>query len=337
MDGVFIYEDKRKMEKNNELYLLIVRELTNDITEEQRAILFSKLREDLSLQKKYNALKHVWDKAEKPNDTVALNNIFNQVMGHVYEQKDRKRYKITGLLKVAVSILLLISVSLTYFLNKGNAVGETHRYTTSVGETREVILPDKSKVLLNSSSTLIVPEQFTNQNRDVVLIGEALFDVTKDRQRPFRVETSHLQVEVLGTRFFMKSYQNEKNISTILEEGSVKLKGDFSDREQYIMIPGQKAIVDKETMRMVVISNYKPKESWESGYLVFDEEKLEQIILQLERKFGMRFILVDKELNNYTYTGRFRDESVFEILGCLAVTKSFKYTLKDNTIIMSKE
>jgi ferric-dicitrate binding protein FerR (iron transport regulator) len=168
-------------------------------------------------------------------------------------------------------------------------------------------------------------------------MGEALFEVSKDRQRPFRVETSHLQVEVLGTRFYMSSYHDEKNISTILEEGSVKLKGNFSNLNQYVMTPGQKAIVDKETMHMKVISDYQIKDSWDNGYLVFEEEKLEQIILKLERKFGLHFIVIDQELKEYTYTGKFKDESVFEILGCLAITKPFKFKLNDNVITMQKE
>ncbi|MCT4648402.1 MAG: FecR domain-containing protein [Carboxylicivirga sp.] len=325
------------MGKNNELYLLIVRELTDEISAEESLSLSSKLSENPMLKNKYEKLKYYWSIEDQPKDTQAINNIFNRVMGHVYDQKERKRALLQPMLKVAVSILLIISISLSFLVLREKTIGDTLRYSTSIGEIKEVTLPDKTTVILNSSSTLIVPEQFTGQNRDVILMGEAFFDVAKDRQRPFRVETSHLQVEVLGTRFFLNSYQNEKSISTILEEGSIKLKGEFSEFSQYIMVPGQKAIVDKETMHMEVITDYKIRESWEGGYLIFEQERLEQIVHKLERKFGVKFIVIDEELKNYTYTGRFKEESVFEILGFLAVTKPFEYSLKDNTIVMRKE
>ena len=110
----------------------------------------------------------------------------------------------------------------------------------------EIALPDGSKVWLNAESRLTYPKSFSGIcTRHVYLTGEAYFDVTENKSQPFIVETSNLQIKVLGTVFNVKSYDGEKNIETTLVKGSVLIEGTAAD-------PNLKPILLKEDERAIL-------------------------------------------------------------------------------------
>ena len=90
-----------------------------------------------------------------------------------------------------------------------------------MAETRNVILPDGSSVLLNRHSSLSYPKRFKSDNREVQLTGEAYFEVSKDQKHPFIVQTEHINVQVLGTHFNVDAYRNSPEVKTTLLTGSV--------------------------------------------------------------------------------------------------------------------
>ena len=142
------------------------------------------------------------------------------------------------------------------------------------GKRSEVQLSDGTLVWLNSGSRLVYPAVFADDKREVYLEGEAIFEVTHDRQRPFKVLSEGQEIEVLGTVFNVSSYLDEESINTVLKSGSVRISyGErtvLSGRDKLRILPGTMASYDRSTKsissREVDVDQYF---SWRDGVLIF--------------------------------------------------------------------
>jgi ferric-dicitrate binding protein FerR (iron transport regulator) len=174
-------------------------------------------------------------------------------------------------------------------------------------------LPDGTTGWLNSNSSVRYNGNFTS-DRQITLTGEAFFDVFKDKKRPFIVTTNEVLVTVLGTRFNIASYQNEKNVEVVLEEGKL-IFNDKVMNTSYTMRPNDLVIYDK-TLRDFSIEVVEPPKylSWTEGMLVFRNDPLDVVARRLERWYN-----IDVEVNgclteDLRLRATFIDESLEEVL-----------------------
>lgn len=159
--------------------------------------------------------------------------------------------------------------------------------STGKGQTFGLVLPDGSKVWLNSGSRLEYPVSFKGkQSRVVKLEGEAYFEVAKDKKHPFFVNGSSQQVQVLGTRFNINSYPEEQAVSTTLVEGSIRL---LSGQQQRLLLPGEQAINSGSTIK-VVKAKIEDVLDWRSGEFFFDNTNFAAAFRKLERWYNVEFI-----------------------------------------------
>lgn len=157
--------------------------------------------------------------------------------------------------------------------------------STARGETYEVQLPDGSTVWLNAASSLTYPASFSKlPNRSVQLTGEAYFEISKDKSRPFIVKADRQEVEVLGTHFNINSYQDEPGIKTTLVEGSVKVDGYQTGRK--ILLPGQQSILTADKL-LVKKANLQEAVAWKEGYFRFYDENIESVMRKLSRWYDI--------------------------------------------------
>jgi transmembrane sensor len=122
----------------------------------------------------------------------------------------------------------------------GNGAMSYNTITTPRGGQYTVILPDSSKVYLNAASSLRFPTAFAGTSRQVSLTGEAYFEVSHNKNKPFRVTSAGQTVKVLGTHFDINSYADEHTIKTTLLEGSVNVT---ASGKSVVLIPGQQSQV----------------------------------------------------------------------------------------------
>jgi ferric-dicitrate binding protein FerR (iron transport regulator) len=154
---------------------------------------------------------------------------------------------------------------------------------TSPSSQTSVVLPDSTRVWLNNASALTYPVAFKGKTRDVVLTGEAYFNVAKNDAQPFRIQARDLQVDVLGTEFNISAYDDEDRIRTTLFTGSLKLT---RGEKQEILHPSQQA--DVLSHADWEVSGIKAPEDaihWKSGYFFFDHAPLTEVIHQLARYY----------------------------------------------------
>lgn len=203
---------------------------------------------------------------------------------------------------------------------------------STLANRQEVRLPDGTQITLNHYSTLTYPEKFSTGTRKVELSGEAYFEVSKDKEHPFIVETSSINVEVLGTHFNVEAYADDPEVSTTLLEGSVAVSNK-SNSNQVILKPNERAIYNKEKNSLIrkVVENTTEEVAWREGKFIFNHLPLQEVAQQLSNSFGIRIDIPDKALQEYRLTARFTNgESLTDILNLLQAAAHFKYTYSQN-------
>lgn len=205
---------------------------------------------------------------------------------------------------------------------------------TNPGMTTSVTLPDSTKVWLNSESYLKYPSQFDGDLRKVELRGEAYFDVERDENRKFIVNTpDKLQIEVLGTEFNVDAYEN-KPITTTLVSGKVKVSysGKENNQKHITMLPNQKVIYDLQSQSAKVFTvRVDPDVAWKDGKIIFSDTSLDEALNILGKRFNVDFIIKDPKLKENRFTGTFVSQRLDIILEHFKVSSNIKYRYIDLT------
>ena len=235
--------------------------------------------------------------------------------------------------RIAAILLIPIVLFSIYWFTNDQKPGEVAMATivSPMGARTSFVLPDGSTGWLNSGSELTYPVEFA-EAREVKLNGEAFFHVKHQHGDKFRVRTSGLTVEVLGTQFDVSAYSEEKNISVVLKEGSVQIL-DKQDQATYLMTPDERFQFDKQQNK-ALISTIDAGEftSWTMGFLQFKGESLEEVMNKLSRWYNVDIEIRDNQLKSYNFRATFKDEQIEEILRMIALTTPMKYKIDERKI-----
>lgn len=199
----------------------------------------------------------------------------------------------------SVSIIKTDSGQLHYKAG-GNITGETGYNTLTIprGGQYHLILPDGSKVWLNAASSLRYPVAFTEKDRTVELSGEAYFEITKNKEKPFLVKESGSVIRVLGTHFNSNAYPDEPVSRTTVLEGSVSVK---SGKDSVVLKPDEEAEQNKSGQMSVLQINPEQSIAWKDKLFWFRHASFEQIMRQFSRWYDIDVKYEGKP--NQTFTG----------------------------------
>ena len=186
----------------------------------------------------------------------------------------------------------------------------------------KVILSDGSVVWLNSKSTLTYPSRFNADSRSVSLDGEGYFDIAKDKTRPFKVNVNGMSISVTGTQFNVKAYKEDSNVSATLVEGKISIgyKNNSGEEKEYKLKQGQQSMLDKKSGAIDVKEvNTSIYTSWKEGIYFFDKQRLEDIMKDLSRWYGLEVVFKDNNAKNRVLSGKLnREETPEELLNSFA-------------------
>ena len=208
--------------------------------------------------------------------------------------------------------------------------------TAESGERAKVQLPDGTKVNINSASQISYPHDFNGEKRIVELDGEAYFEVTPDKERPFVVKAAGLEITVLGTAFDVCAYKDDSEVSVVLLTGKVDVA---SESDRYVMQPDEKLVYDRNTGTMQVGKVYsKEYVEWTDGNLRFENESLENIVKVLSRVYNVK-IVFDSAFpeGQYFFTGSIGSGGITNALDILSMTSSLHYEVRDSVIVLHKK
>ncbi|MDR1720103.1 MAG: FecR domain-containing protein [Dysgonamonadaceae bacterium] len=262
----------------------------------------------------------------------AKERIFYQVEHRIHRQTQRRRLRIWQCV-AAASIVALLAFAGGEWLSRSTT--NKHRLLEAQspkGARSQIVLGDGTRVSLNAGSTLHYPVCFDKKTRTVSLTGEAYFEVAKDANHPFVVEAGGISVNVLGTHFNVRCFENDNSVVTTLLEGSVKVN-------DVVLKPNQQLIYDKAThtasLREVDAEQYV---IWKDGQYYFDSERFANIINELERGFGIKITIQAEELKDQTYSGIFTaEQTLYQILEAFKKHRSFNYHRHENEIRISSQ
>lgn len=236
------------------------------------------------------------------------------------------------------SILKTTEGQLIYQGQKTSNVIAYNSVATPNGGQYQLTLNDGTKVWLNAASSLKYPLCFEGKERRVELNGEAYFEVAHNKSKPFRVITSHQEVEVLGTHFDINSYDDEPNTRTSLIEGSVRVTN-LSSNKNITILPGQQSILSAAKPEAAIkVRNIDIDEaiSWKNGYFMFDEESLESILRTIARWYDVDIQYKGlSENNKLFFSGTLSKYSnVSKVLRKLELTESVHFKIEGRTILV---
>lgn len=322
---------------NNKQHIenLVADFLSNQITHDSLKELNEWVNATDDNRKHFEELKNAWvlSAAKNQNDFSAESGyaLFqNRVNSNTRNISATPKYSLVVKL-ITAAMILITAISIWSLIQHG--VGNRSQLTSSLevprGSILKVTLPDNSIAWINADTRLEYLSDFGIKNRNIKIDGEGYFEVTKNKNLPFIVTTSNTETEVLGTKFKVRNYQEDKVITVALFEGAIKFTGD-SD-EPYYLSPNELITFDKSNKAVErKKSNIAQSIGWVNNKLFFDEESFEEIVLTLERTFDVKIHVENEALKTMKFYGDFEIEAnnLVQIMEIMATTNKFNYKYK---------
>lgn len=259
--------------------------------------------------------------------------IWNDLEYHI--SKRRRSINLKKWISIAASLILIVGLSGYFGFKEGYNLQNSQIITMKnpLGTTSSFELPDGTKVKLNSGSKISYPSQFADKERAISIDGEVFLEVAHDLQRPFIVNTDYLKVAVVGTKFNVKAYKEDKNIKVTLTEGKVNVLQSGNNDILY-MSPGEQVIYDKLTNNISKQKvNIHEDLSWTEGKLLFRNTQFRDIVTELQRKFNVKIVIESKNLENALFSGDFiRNETLDQVLHVIAKGNKISYKIEGDSV-----
>ena len=322
---------------------LIVKDLSNNINEEEKRLLLDWQKKSDKNKIEYEKLKSVWvsslpnklefelniddeweclsnniiSKIDSPNKS---RNPISSFIGSLFAPKFRPAWAMGSILAIIISSFL--------FLNNNEPHQILNTISTSNNQRLEVKLSDGSIVQLNSGSEIQFYENFEEDKREIKLKGEAFFSVIKDG-RPFIISTQNATTKVLGTKFNV--WSREKETRVLVKEGKVSLANNTILKDEVILTKGEiSKIIESESPESPEKVDPEYMLGWLNKTLVFNNTPLLEIAEELERFYDVKINVESSELNRINLTGSFNNEEIDSVLAKICLALNINYEQNNN-------
>lgn len=252
--------------------------------------------------------------------------------------KQHKARRMYGWMRyAAIFIGLFILGGLGYVVYQTNNPVEALLAVTTKNEIKELKLPDGTKVWLNKHTTLKYPREFSEKGRLVYLEGEGYFEVQRNPEKPFTVQSEAMQVRVLGTVFNLKSDKTRMSAVATLLRGEIQVKGNHEEG-MIVLSPGQKAELNGMSKKLIVKQVDTGFENWHNNQFVFEKADIFTIARTLENSYGVKIILApDIDVKN-TYSGTLmKKDDIEAVLGLIRNVIPIEYKVVGSSVFLSSK
>ncbi len=283
---------------------------------------------------------------DKAFDKAEITDLWEKIKSESVDTSKTVRFRPWKYLKVAAVIapFILAAVLFLFFREIPNEDQVVEQLiiekNNPKGEKRTVYLSDGSKVKLNAESTIKYLKPFSENQRVVELEGEAFFEVTPEKSRPFIVKSGNIETRVLGTSFNIKAYSKDNNIKVAVKSGKVTVENkskDFANKQNrsVVLSPSEMAIYSEESNNTIV-SSFDPKEvfGWNEGTLYFNNASMGEFVEKLERWYGIDIIVKREMPIKKGIVGEFHNQTLEEILIGTRDVSEFDYEFKGGKLII---
>lgn len=263
--------------------------------------------------------------------SIPTDEMYQFIMKKIHLQQ-RKRFIFRA---AAILIPLLLFLGQFWYIDKHIDLFADSGYEeiyVPKGERMQLIFQDGSKAILNAETRIKYPRKFGFNERKVELEGEAFFEVSPNKDRPFIVDVKDINVKVLGTTFDVKAYITDPDIFVSLESGKVQLANQHSSLAY--MKPGEKATYNRKSgvCKISRPENINLLSAWKKNQIVFDNTPLSEVITTLSRWYNVEFSIADSSVLHYNYTLTSTDQSIEQILKDIEKITPVKFIEKESII-----
>jgi transmembrane sensor len=330
---------------------LILKYLEGDCTSEDEKKLKEWLYKDEYNREKLDRLSKIWNIPDNPLPEPDVEKTWQGFKENIstggtwdknlppFEMQIKKANVIehlfrSRLLKIAAVFLIIVLTSYLFF--KPNKFNSLNEIIVDRAQTIIITLPDDTRVTLDAGSTLRYPDRFGEQERQVYLNGEGFFEVTASKETPFYIHTAEAAISVLGTKFNVRAWQQNKKVTLTVLEGKVSFQPENVDD------PMAKVIVSRGQYSEIIENSYpsnpqyidtKRNLSWLDREMYFQNVPLLEVLDQLERWYDLEIILTDVSIANNRVTIFIEPKEIEEILEVISLMNNIRYKRNGKEIV----
>lgn len=335
------------MRHNEEIKRLFELYLAGKTNSRQEDILFQYLADSKNMDDEfYDSMNAAWNNEPAKRDHSLRANKGLEQIWSTLEKTSQKKAQRNQILKYAASVVIFLSAALGWYSYQKHQPAEEKAIElfskiTAKGEKIKMILPDSSIVYLAGESKLSWPARFIKgSNRNILLEGEAFFEVKKDPSSPFIIKTGNMQTQVLGTSFNIYAYPKDKIFSVAVRTGKVKVSENINGKASILSLltPGMKLVYHKDNGKYAVQVKRKDEiNSWIENRFVFRNESLERILEKMERYYDVHFELKSDKLSSCQFNATFSNKNIKEVMEQLQVMSGshIRYKISTNNKLIT--
>ena len=290
----------------------------------------------------FNESRECWLLAEETalSELAGKNKTWERITTQINTLTPKRTYT-KGMLMQMMSVAAVVAIMLTSTIFLISGYAKKIAFTKSIkevvvtapmGQKAQVLLPDSTKVWLNSGTVLSYRTDFGTTDRTVKIDGEAFFDVSRDASKTFYAQAGDIKVRVHGTKFNVNFSDGHKNINVSLLSGSVDVVSAKNGNLITDLIPGQKATINNQTLHSSVTECDVALESiWQQEQLKIRMEPIAEVVRKMEYWYGVTIDLSPTN-NNELYWLTIKDQSITEMLDLIDKITPINYTINDKNI-----
>lgn len=320
---------------------LIIKELSGENSVEEQEKLRIWLTKDLENQQIFDSYEATWDEMDRVKGKssrevdMEWERLEKSIDFESSSLKTKERSLYGNMYRYAATLLIVVlaGFAVYYFLN----VQRSEQLVAEI-QIQEVKLSEGSIVTINSRTKLTYPKRFEKNKREVELSGEAFFQVAKDPDRPFIINAGDIRIEVLGTSFNVKAYEDQEEIEVTVSTGKVAVYSIDNPDERVILVKGEKAIFYKSNTKIEIFINEDINfDSWKTKQIIFEDTPMPEVIRIINEIYKSDLKLVGSQILDCPVTTTFDNQSLESILNVLESTLDLSIVHKGNSIEISGE
>jgi transmembrane sensor len=326
---------------------LLAKSLSGTITDTENAMLQNALSESDNYKSIYNELSGYLNQNinYKLKDNAALQLIWNKIEARAnkqeagvfnYDEPIKPEFFKFKYLKIVAVLCICISIGFLSYYYFNLSQSSTYLNVKVGNEKLYKELADGTKIWINRNSELKFNNHFGKTKREIFLEGEAYFEVVKNSKIPLIVHLDKIDIEVKGTSFNVLAYKNQDLLQVALVEGLIHINDKTNSDKLYILKPNQVLTIKENKINTEITSakHLLQQTSWKFDTLKFNNEKLKDLCLRLEKKYDFNIEIASEQLKEKRFSGVFINESFKEALEALKLSFAFNYTLNGKKAVL---
>ena len=336
---------------------LIINYLNGDYSENDEKRINSWLQLNNDNKKEFDRIRKIWETPAEPLPKVDVEKALHAVADRANINIQAKesdaanilsfklqQKRITVIQQIVnskifrIAAVLLIMITASYFLFKNSNLSLMNEILVENQRQEKIVLTDGTQVTLDAGSKFRYPEEFQADKREVFMNGEGYFEVSSDPEKPFIIHANEAIITVLGTKFNIRAWRQNKRVVVAVADGKVSLSSKkLHDKDSKVIISKNQVSQLEEDKKPTTpeYSDITKYMTWLNYEMHFTSVPLSEVLQQLERWYNLEFSLPDDSYGENRITVSIENTSIADILNMISLVNNFKYERKGNKIKFS--